>query len=142
MSEPSHELPQELHEDERERFDLLLEEVLETLPPELVTRFEEVPLIVEDYPDPKLLAEMGLPPDEPLCGLHSGFMMTERSVEHDFRMPEEIHLYRRGIIELAGGWEQPEGEDLVYEEIHITLLHELGHHFGLDEDDLARLGYD
>jgi len=45
-----------------------------------------------------------------------------------------------GILELAGGWEA--GEDVVREEIRITLLHEIGHHFGLDEDDLAGLGYE
>jgi predicted Zn-dependent protease with MMP-like domain len=135
-------LPEELPEHERERFDALLEEVLETLPDEILDRLETVPLIVEDYPNPVLLREMGLPEDEPLCGLHSGFMMTERSVEHAYSLPEEIHLYRRGIIELAGGWDQPEADDEVYAEIHITLLHELGHHFGLDEDDLERLGYD
>ena len=132
----------ELPEQERERFDALLEEVLETLPDELMARFEAIPLIVEDYPDPKLLEEMGLPADEPLCGLHSGHMLTERSVEDAYRMPEEIHLFRRGIIELAGGWEQEEADELVYGEIYVTLLHELGHHFGLDEDDLERLGYD
>jgi predicted Zn-dependent protease with MMP-like domain len=135
-------LPEELSEHERERFDALLEEVLETLPEEILSRLETVPLIVEDFPNPVLLREMGLPDDEPLCGLHSGFMMTERSVEHAYSLPEEIHLYRRGIIELAGGWDQPEADDEVYAEIHITLLHELGHHFGLDEDDLERLGYD
>jgi len=135
-------LPEELSARERERFDGLLEEVLESLPDELLERLETIPLIVEDSPDPKLLAEMGLPADEPLCGLHTGFMMTERSVEHAYSLPEEIHLYRRGIIELAGGWESLEADDFVYEEIRITLLHELGHHFGLDEDDLERLGYD
>ena len=44
--------------------------------------------------------------------------------------------------EFAGGWDQPDADDIVYEEIVITLLHEIGHHFGLDEEDLARLGYD
>ncbi len=136
------EAPEELSEHERERFDALLEEILETLPDELLARFEEIPLIVEDFPDPKLLLEMGLPADEPLLGLHSGHMMTERSVEDPVRLPEEIHLYRRGIIQEAGGWEQEGGEDFVYEQVYITLLHELGHHFGLDEDDLERLGYD
>ncbi len=134
--------PEELPVEERERFDALLEEILETLPAELLARFEEIPLIVEDFPDPQLLSEMGFPADEPLMGLHSGHMMTERSVDHDFRMPEEIHLYRHGIIQEAGGWEQEGGEDFVYEQVYITLLHELGHHFGLDEDDLERLGYD
>ena len=134
--------PEELPQEERDRFDELLEEILETLPDQILERFHEIPLIVEDFPNPKILSEMGLPADEPLMGLHTGFMMTERSVEHPFSLPEEIHLYRSGILQNAGGWADDEKEDLVYEQIYITLLHELGHHFGLDEDDLERLGYD
>jgi predicted Zn-dependent protease with MMP-like domain len=51
-------------------------------------------------------------------------------------------LYRLGIIAAAGGWDQPDADDIVYEEIMITLLHEMGHQFGLDEEDLRRLGYE
>ena len=130
----------ELAESDRERFDALLEGVLDGLPEGLVRRLEEIPLIVEDFPDPAVLAEMGLPADEPLCGLHTGHMLTERSVEDAYRLPSEIHVFRRGVIEIAGGWEA--GDAAVGEEIRITLLHELGHHFGLDEDDLEALGYD
>ena len=53
---------------------------------------------------------------------------------------EVIHLFRIGIMAEAGG-EQATEEDL-RREIRVTLLHEIGHHFGLDEDDLAELGYD
>jgi predicted Zn-dependent protease with MMP-like domain len=59
-----------------------------------------------------------------------------------------VHIFREGIIDMAGGWEEGEdehgaygGEERIREEIRITILHELGHHFGLDEDDLERLGY-
>ena len=59
-----------------------------------------------------------------------------------------ITLFRRGIVDLAGGWEARTeegcavgGEVAIREEIRITLLHEIGHHFGLDEDELDRLGY-
>jgi hypothetical protein len=80
-------------------------------------------------------------------------MMTERSVEPGEVDLPMIHIFREGIIACAGGWSpwrvsSPDGEilegggeDLVREEIRITLLHEIGHHFGLDEDDLDRLGY-
>ncbi|MHC4429586.1 MAG: metallopeptidase family protein, partial [Planctomycetota bacterium] len=71
-------------------------------------------------------------------------------VEHDLEMPETIHLFREGIIDHAGGWERWTdedgeplgGEEAVIREIRITLLHEIGHHFGLDEDDLEALGYE
>ena len=125
----------------RERFDALLEEVLEALPPRLHELIDRAPLVVEDAPDPELLKEMGLDPDtESLCGLHTGVPLTERSVELDHDPLEIIHLFREGIIEEAGGWEA--GEDAVTEEIRITLLHEIGHHYGLEEEDLEALGYE
>ncbi len=138
---------------ERDRFDGLLEEALENLPPKLHDLLEEVPLVVEDVPSEKLTDElmesMGLLEGETreefrdgLCGLHSGLGLTERSVEHSHELPEDIRLFRTGIVNLAGGWDQAEADDLVYEEIMVTLLHEIGHHFGLDEEQLAELGYD
>ena len=125
----------------RQRFDLILEEVLSALPPALARLIEESPLIVEDCPGPRLLAELGLDPDDgdTICGLHSGTPLTERSVADPDTMPETIHIFREGIVEQAGGWEV---EQAVRSEIRITVLHEIGHHFGLDEDDLARLGYE
>ena len=137
--------------DERERFDALLESVISELPQRIRDLMEEAPVIVEDHPSPELCAELGLDPDEEnLCGLHTGTMLTERSVSHGHDLPETIHLFREGVIDEAGGWEPWESEDgemwggeqAVKEEIRITLLHEIGHHFGLDEDDLAELGYD
>ena len=125
----------------RERFDRLLERVLENLPPRLHDLLEEAPRIVEDHPAPKLLEELGMDPSlESLCGLHTGTPLTERSVGHGHDEPETIHLFRKGIIEEAGGWEA--GEDTIQEEIRITLLHEIGHHFGLEEEDLESLGYE
>jgi predicted Zn-dependent protease with MMP-like domain len=139
---------------ERNRFDALLEAVLETLPAKLHELLHEAPLIVDDRPSRALLLELGIDPDHPdaateLCGLHSGTPLTHRSVNHGFDLPETIQIFREGIIEEAGGWEPwtdedglaMGGEDAVAEQIRITLLHEIGHHFGLDEDDLDRLGY-
>ena len=129
-----------LSEGQRRRFDTLLEEVLEKLPPSLAALLEEAPLVVDDEPEPRLLAELGMDGDpEALCGLHSGIPLTERSVEDPWAM-EVIHLFRIGIMAEAGG-EQASEADL-RREIRVTLLHEIGHHFGLDEDDLAELGYD
>lgn len=135
---------------ERDRFDALLEEVLATLPPRLHELLDESPLIVEDRPSRKLLEELDMDPtQESLCGLHSGTPLTERSVFHGDEMPETIHMFREGIIMEAGGWQpcQDEqgrssgGEESVREQIRITLLHEIGHHFGLEEEDLEELGY-
>ncbi|MEI7656533.1 MAG: metallopeptidase family protein [Phycisphaerae bacterium] len=132
---------------ERDRFDELLEEAIEALPDEFRELIEQVPVIVEDRPDREVLEEFRdeeghLPEPDELCGLHTGIPFTERHLEGDPELPSEIMLYRLGIIAAAGGWEQADADDVVYEEIMITLLHEMGHQFGLDEEDLRRLGYE
>ena len=124
-----------------------MERAVEELPPPLRQLLEEVPVIVIDRPSSAMLRSLGLDAASEddalsLCGLHTGRSITERSVVDDAVIPEDIHLFREGILDLAGGFEQLGSDDLVYEQIRITLLHEIGHHFGLDEDDLARLGYD
>ena len=139
-----------MRREERRRFDALFEAVLEEMPEEIRRMTEEVPVVLEDHPDPELLRGMGLDPDDlgALCGLHSGIPLTERSVEHG-ALPDVVTLYREGILEEAGGWEEATeadggragGEERIRHEIRVTLLHELGHHFGLGEDDLERLGY-
>lgn len=129
-------------DEERTRFDALLEDVLETLPRRLIDLLEEIPLIVEDHPSAQMLRELGMEEGETLCGLHTGTALTERSVDMPAAPPDEIRIFREGIVETAGGWEQDHADQEVYEEIRITVLHEIGHHFGLDEDDLADLGYD
>ncbi len=135
--------------DTRTAFDALVEKVLASLPTRLHELLEEAPLLVEDRPSRELLRELEIPEGEVLCGLHSGTPLTERSVAEGGDLPETIHLFREGIIEHAGGWEESEdqsgrlqgGEAAITEEIRITLLHEIGHHFGLGEEELEELGY-
>lgn len=144
---------------ERERFDELLEEALENLPPRLHALLEEVPLVVDDRPEAALARELfeelgheeGETVDEfasTLCGLHTGVPLTEQSVMQSGEMPTNIRVFREGIVGMAGGWDigaeetREDVDDTVYEEIMITLLHEIGHHFGLSEKDLEELGYD
>ncbi|MGP1309639.1 MAG: metallopeptidase family protein [Phycisphaerales bacterium] len=128
-------------EAERDRFDALIEEAIDQLPDNVRDLLEEAPVIVEDCPPEHILRELEITDPTELCGLHTGTAITERSVEHGHDLPEEIRLFRAGIVKLAGGWAQPEADQKVFEEIWVTLLHEIGHHFGLDEDDLDRLGY-
>lgn len=144
---------------ERNRFDALLEEALENLPPRLRALLEEVPLVVDDRPDAALAAELyeelGHEDEDTvedfastLCGLHTGVALTERTTADTGELPTNIHLFREGIVNTAGGWDPgpdetvEEVENAVYDEIMITLLHEIGHHFGLSEQDLEELGYD
>jgi predicted Zn-dependent protease with MMP-like domain len=136
---------------ERDRFDGLVDRVLHELPASVRDLFGDAPLIIEDRPTRDMLEEFDLDPDDDtLCGLYSGTPMTERSVEGGPHEPDHIYIFREGIVEQAGRWETVSdedgepigGEDAVASEIRITILHELGHHFGLDEDDLLNLGYD
>lgn len=134
---------------ERERFDALFEEVLASMPEAIHRLLDDAPVVLEDRPSRKVLRELGIDPqDDDLCGLHTGIPLTERSVNDHGVLPDVIHLFREGIVDQAGGWEEEADEEGRYggverirEEIRITLLHELGHHFGLDENDLERLGY-
>lgn len=133
---------------ERERFDRLFEEVLASLPEGVHALIEEVPLVLEDRPSRQLLRELGIEDDdEILCGLHTGVPLTDRSVERP-DASDVVQIFREGVVDMAGGWEEDEddegpfgGVERIREEIRITILHELGHHFGLGEDDLDRLGY-
>jgi predicted Zn-dependent protease with MMP-like domain len=139
-----------LNEHQREEFDRLFQQVLDELPDAIHELIEEIPIIVLDRPTPALMRELGLDPGDEeaateLCGLHTGTALTERSVSAGAELPTDIHVFREGIINLAGGWEEPdpaEARERIADEIWVTLLHEIGHHFGLDEDDLARLGFD
>ncbi len=147
-----------MNDRERARFDSLVEGAIEALPARVRAMLEEVPIVVLDEPDGPMLRDLGVRPDDQealdeICGLHTGRMLTERSVEESGELPESIHLFRRGILSLAGGWIEREerdeegvylvgGEEAIAEEVRITLLHEIGHHFGLSEEDLEELGYE
>lgn len=133
-------------EEQRGRFDGLVAEVIEDLPDPIRDMLEDIAVVVLDVPTPELLKGIEDPEvasdPESLCGLHSGRAITEGIVERSAELPNQIHLFRVGIVSLAGGWEGDDADDRVYEEIRVTLLHELGHEMGLDEDDLYDLGYE
>ncbi len=124
---------------QRDVFDGILERIIAALPEQLQELLEEVPLIVEDEPSDDLLDQMGVEPHGELFGLHSGIPLTERSVTHSPDAPDHMMMFRGPIIRLARDHGRSMAE--LERQIRITLLHEIGHHFGLDEDDLERLGY-
>ena len=129
---------------QRERFDTLLEKHLDALPERYAAFLEEVPLVVEDRPGRQLLEEMEMSDGGDLCGLHSGVPLTERSVEDHATIPDQIMLFREPIFRMArlAGRSSRSRRDELDRQIRITLLHELGHHLGLDEDQLEELGYE
>lgn len=126
-------------------FDELLEQVLGELPEHLHQLLEEVPLIVEDRPSSRLMDEMNLDPRRSdLCGLHWGIPLTQRSVHHSGSLPDRMMIFREPVMRLAWSRGSSRSSATLAElqrQIRITVLHEIGHHFGLDEDDLAALGY-
>lgn len=128
-------------EDPRDRFDALLEEVLSALPAELRRRLEEVPVVVEDSPTRQDLRRVGVRRRDALCGLYTGIPLTHRSVQHSGTLPDVIRIFRRGILAAATDARGPVTHRALRRQIRFTILHEIGHHFGLSEADLRRYGY-
>ena len=130
-----------LPDDVRNHFDELLEDVLAEMPDVVHQLLDEVPLVVDDHPSAQVMKELGVRYRDDLQGLYTGVSLPERQVSDPSRMPDVITIFREGIINLAcrGRGECTDGE--VCEQIRITILHEVGHHFGLSEEDLEELGY-
>lgn len=126
-------------------FDRQLQAVLDRLPSAARKLLDDLPLIVEDHPSRKVMREQEIEFRDDLCGLHSGIPLSERSIEGSAG-PNVILIYREGILQSARE-STPEGatdadlQAALRKQIRITVLHELGHHVGLDEDDLEQLGY-
>jgi predicted Zn-dependent protease with MMP-like domain len=125
----------------RERFDRLFDEVLDEMPPLVHELIERVPLHLEDYPSHEVMARTGVRYREQLCGLYTGIPLTEKSIEHSATLPDVVTLYREGILASARNAGGRVGKERLREQMRITLLHELAHHHGLDEDELRELGY-
>ena len=102
---------------------------------------ERVPLHVEDYPSDEVMDRMNIEYLDDLCGLYTGIPIGDKSVNHSGTMPDVVTIYREGILSAAADDKGRIGKDCLREQIRITILHELAHHHGLTEDDLARLGY-
>jgi len=117
------------------QFAKLVEIALADLPEPFTTYLEEVPVEIHMRPSVKLLRELGLDDDELLMGLYRGVDRTRRSVEDSGRMPDVIYIFQEDHELVCDTREQ------LVEEVRKTVLHEIGHHFGMSEDDLERLGY-
>lgn len=119
------------------RFEALVARALDHLPPEFQQHMENVSIVIAEEPDPGLLASMGYDADDPedtLFGLYEGVPLTERG--HDeVLLPDTITIFRGPLLE----WAESEAE--IVDEVRITVLHEIGHFFGMDEDRLEELGY-
>lgn len=130
-----------LDDDLRDYFDAQMDAVIERLPARVRELLEEVPLYVEDYPSKRIRAEMGVRRRDELQGLYSGVPLPERTLDQAPVLSEVIYLFREGILSLASDRAGAIDEASLREQIRITLLHELGHHFGMTETQLDELGY-
>lgn len=119
----------------KRRFAELVEQALADVPQPFATHLEEIAVEIRSRPTRKQLRDSGLDDDELLLGLYLGHPLTDRSVTETARLPDVILIFQEDI-ELVSNTQ----DDLV-QEVRTTVLHEIGHHFGMDEDDLDALGY-
>ena len=119
---------------ERERFEQLVEEALAGLPPQFAVRLENVSIMVEDLASPEKLAKSGINDPHHLLGLYEGIPLTERHQGYYGVLPDRITIFRLPIEEMSRTDEE------VKEQVRRTVMHELGHYFGMDEERLRRSG--
>lgn len=118
----------------RERFEQLVQEAIRELPVEFRLKLENVAVIIEDEPSSELLERLDVLPEDSLFGLYEGIPLTERGFEAPLH-PDRIWIFQ-GPIE-----DECESEEDIKDEVKITIVHEVAHFFGLDDDYLEALGY-
>ena len=125
----------------RDYFDQHLDEVLAQLPPQVHRLLDDVTMYVEDHPSREVMQQMGITHRRHLCGLYSGIPLGSRSIEQSGVLSDAVHIYREGVLALASDRRGRVDEEELRRQIRVTVLHELGHHFGMTEKDLQDLGY-
>ena len=114
----------------REEFEAAVEEALARIPEDILDHLENVVIVVEDEPSPEDLADLGMEDDELLFGLYQGTPLPEREVSNYAGLPDRIVVYRLPLLEACSSRRQ------LLREIRDTVIHEVGHYFGFDEDEL------
>jgi predicted Zn-dependent protease with MMP-like domain len=117
----------------KQDFHELVEEALEGLPPELAELLDNVAIVVEDWPDYSTPLAPGQE-DDVLYGLYEGIPLTERAAGYYGFLPDKITIFR-------GPLERDFRHDELEEQVRITVVHEIAHHFGFDEERIAELGW-
>jgi predicted Zn-dependent protease with MMP-like domain len=116
-------------------FDRAAERALAAIPAEFRPHLENVLVVVRPRPDRKLMREYDVPDD--ILGLYVGCPLDEKFADQaPASLPDQIFIFRDNLCEMC------ETREELIDEIRITVLHEVGHHLGMDEDRLADLGYD
>jgi predicted Zn-dependent protease with MMP-like domain len=117
----------------RAQFERLVVEAITLIPKRFRLEMKNLALVVEDEPAPELLAEMEIDPPDSLYGLYQGTPLPERSWAFGNNLPDRITLYQLPIEEDC------EDEDDVRAMIGETLIHEVGHYFGMSEEAIEEI---
>lgn len=125
----------------RQLFDQEMDDVLKAMPEQVHRLLDEVTMYVEDHPSREVMRRLRIRRRDRLCGLYTGIPLVSRSVEHSGILSDAVHIYREGILALAADRHGRMDEAELRHQIRLTVLHELGHHFGMSEDELRELGY-
>lgn len=122
-----------------EQFEQLAAEALDGLPPFFLDHLSNVAVLIEKWPSRRALREAGVPPGDTLLGLYTGIPLTERTQGYNLVAPDTITLYQ-GPIEHVAARQEGDYLENVREEVRHTVIHEIAHHFGIDDDRLIELG--
>ena len=117
----------------RKQFEAVVERALRRLPRAFREKMANVVVVVEDWADDETLEEMGIEPPDTLYGLYRGVDLTRRDSSYGNVLPDTVTIYQ-GPIE-----EDCESEEEMGEVIRDTVVHEIGHYFGLDDDTMHRI---
>lgn len=118
------------------RFEALVTRALDGIPELIAEHMNNIDVVIEDWPTRQQYDDLGLAPDEWLFGLYEGTPLLERGITADPLFPDKITIFK-GPLEAAC-----ETEEQIADEVRRTVVHEIAHHFGIDEDRLRDLGYD
>jgi predicted Zn-dependent protease with MMP-like domain len=112
-------------------FQELVQQALDSLPDEYGKLLSNVAVVVEDEPSPDLLADLEMEEDEDLLGLYQGLSIDKESFfQAGGQLPAKISIYRGPILRICRTKKE------VVQEVRDTVVHEIGHHFGLDDDEM------
>ena len=117
----------------RRQFEALVEKALRKLPRNFKERLANIAVVVEDWADDETLEEMGIEPPDTLYGLYRGIDLTHRDSGYGNVMPDTVTIYQ-GPIE-----EDCADEEEMAELVRETVVHEIGHYFGLDDETMHRI---
>jgi predicted Zn-dependent protease with MMP-like domain len=118
---------------QRQDFEKLVAEALDELPPQFQRLLWNVVVLVEGEPSRELLEDMGLWPDGTLLGLYEGIPLPERGLSYGNALPDRITIFQRPIEATC------RTQRAIKDAVQETVLHELGHYFGLDDERLDEL---